>query len=86
MIPGIGLVIGAYVILRSVDLLCSFQKRYTGKFARIIVPICCAVTIALAVDLVFGLVVIHNAALSTLQLSNDPASIDALIREGHVGH
>jgi hypothetical protein len=85
MIPSIGVMLGAYVILRSIEILCAGERR-TGKVARILIPICCALTIALAVDTIFTLTTGGIHLSSVPQLSNDPASIDALMRRSHEGH
>jgi hypothetical protein len=97
MIPSIGLIIGAYVILRCIDLMCARENRYKGKYARIIVSICCVVTILMAGEMMFSLAIAGGGTLSSfaspfvspareVELPRDPRAVNDLIRRSHEGH
>jgi len=56
MIPDIGLMIGAYIVLRCVELLCSSGNRFAKPWARIVVMVFAVLTALLTVALTYDLV------------------------------
>jgi hypothetical protein len=75
--------------------MCGIDKRYSGKGARILIPIFCVLTILLAVDTMYGLLMVGNVSVSKsvspadVHLRYDPnvaREVQELMRRSREGH
>lgn len=99
MIPTIGLIVGLYVILRSLDLIFAATTRYSTEAVRVLMIVASGTTILLTaflmVDLFFGSIVptvSFDSTTPSAPVKDIPATpqqrreIQELIRKTNEGH
>lgn len=64
MIPTIGFIIGTYVILRSLDLICAAKARYATEGVRVLMITACAITLGVTAFLLAGLLLQSSSPIT----------------------